>query len=334
MNTVPKNNLRVYNNVIEAIGWTPLIKMGKIFPNHNVMLKAEFMNPGGSIKDRIGFHMLLKAEEQGLIKPGQTIIEPSSGNTGIGLAIACCLKNYPLIVTMPDKMSYEKAQALEAFGVKVVWCPTAVEKDDPRSYYSVANRIAKEQNGWVPNQYSNKANPEAHYLMTGPEIWEQTKGKITYFVASLGTGGTISGVGRYLKEQNSDIRIVGVDAMGSILKEAHQHPNHEYNTKNIHTYKMEGIGEDFIPESMNLDIIDEIITVNDQEGFLMTREVVKKEALMIGGSAGAAVYAIKQELLPQLNSDDLVVVITPDGSRPYLNKIFNESWMKENEFLS
>lgn len=327
-----KNTRRVYDSVLDAVGGTPLIRMQRMFPDKNVYLKAEYMNPGGSIKDRIGIHMVLEAEKKGIIKPGQTIVEPSSGNTGIGIALACAIKGYKLVITIPDKMAPEKGSALEAFGAEVVWCPTSVPPEDPRSYYSVAEQIAKERNGWVPNQYENLDNPGAHYLSTGPEIWEQTEGKITHFVAGMGTGGTITGVGRYLKEKNKNIKLIGADAKGSILQEAFDHDDRSYNESSKAVYKLEGIGEDFIPKTLNLDIIDEVYTVDDKTGFLTTRETVRKEGLMIGGSGGAAVEVAKM-VAPKMSKDDLMVIIVPDGSRPYLNKLFSDKWMKENNFL-
>lgn len=334
MNSLKDKNLRVFDSVIEAIGWTPLIKMQNLFPEQHVYLKTEFMNPGGSIKDRIGAHMIQKAEKKGIIKSGQLIVEPSSGNTGVGLAIAAAIYGYQLVITMPDKMSKEKIQGLEAFGAEVIICPTAVEPDDPKSYYSVAERIAKERNGWVPNQYHNTDNPEAHYLTTGPEIWEQTRGKITHFIASIGTGGTISGIGRYLKEKNPQINIIGVDAIGSIIKEAFEHPEHIYDPKNINTYKLEGLGEDFLPDTLTMSVIDEIHDCTDYNGFTMTREIVRREGLLVGGSGGAAIWVAKNIVGPELRKDDVVVVITPDGASRYYSKIFNDDWMKENKFLS
>ena len=327
-----KNTKRVYNSVLDAVGGTPLIRMQNLFPDKNVYLKAEYMNPGGSIKDRIGIHMVLEAERKGIITPGQTIVEPSSGNTGVGLALACAIKGYKLVITIPDKMAPEKGLALEAFGAEVIWCPTSVEPEDPRSYYSVAEQIAKERNGWVPNQYENFDNPQAHYLTTGPEIWEQTEGKITHFVAGMGTGGTITGVGRYLKEQNKSIKLIGADAKGSILQEAFDHEDRSYNPSSKAVYKLEGIGEDFIPKTLDLNIVDEVYTVTDKEGFLATRETVRKEGLMIGGSGGAAVEVAKR-VAKKMSEYDLMVVIVPDGSRPYLNKLFSDKWMKENNFL-
>ncbi len=327
-----KNTKRVYDSVLDAVGGTPLIRMKKMFPDKQVYLKAEYMNPGGSIKDRIGIHMIAEAERKGLIKPGQTIVEPSSGNTGVGLALACAIKGYKLVITIPDKMAPEKGLALEAFGAEVIWCPTSVEPEDPRSYYSVAERIAKERNGWVPNQYENLDNPQAHYLTTGPELWEQTEGKITHFVAGMGTGGTMSGVGKYLKEQNKAIKLIGADAKGSILQEAFEHEDRSYNPSSKAVYKLEGIGEDFIPQTLNLDIVDEVYTVTDKEGFLTTRETVRKEGLMIGGSGGAAVEVAKR-VAPTMSKDDIMVVIVPDGTRPYLNKLFSDTWMKENGFM-
>jgi cystathionine beta-synthase len=327
-----KNTKRVYNSVLDAVGGTPLIRMQKMFPDKNVYLKAEFMNPGGSIKDRIGIYMIAEAERKGIINPGQTIVEPSSGNTGIGLALACAIKGYKLVITIPDKMAPEKGLALEAFGAEVIWCPTSVEPEDPRSYYSVAERIAKERNAWVPNQYHNQDNPNAHYLTTGPEIWEQTEGKVTHVVAGMGTGGTLTGIGRYLKEQNKNIKLIGADAKGSILKEAYHNADRSYSPSSKAVYKIEGIGEDFIPTTLDLDIIDEIYTVTDKEGFLTTRETVRNEGLMIGGSGGAAVH-VAQKIASTLQAEDLLVIVVPDGSRPYLNKLFSDAWMKENNFL-
>lgn len=323
---------KVFDSVLDAVGWTPLIKMQKLFPDKNVYLKAEYMNPGGSIKDRIGVYMILEAEKQGVIKQGDTIVEPTSGNTGIGIALACAIKGYKLVVTIPDKMAPEKGTTLEAFGAEVIWCPTEVEPEDPRSYYSVAQRIAKERNGWVPNQYENQNNPKSHYLTTGPEIWEQTEGKITHFIVSMGTGGTISGVGKYLKEKNPDIKIIGADAEGSIIKEAFNNSDRSYDPKNIHSYKMEGIGEDFIPDTLNLDVVDEIYTIDDKTGFFAARETVQKEGLMIGGSGGASIHTAKL-VAEKASKDDVIVVIVPDGTRPYLNTLFSDKWMKENGFL-
>lgn len=323
---------RVFDSVLDAVGQTPLIRMRNMFPSKQVYLKAEYMNPGGSIKDRMGIYMIQEAEKKGVISPGDTIVEPTSGNTGIGLALASAVKGYKMVFTIPDKMAPEKGAALEAFGAEVIWCPTAVEPEDPRSYYSVAQQVAKERNGWVPNQYENLDNPRAHYLTTGPELWDQTNGKITHFVASMGTGGTITGTGRYLKEQNPNIKIIGADAVGSILKEAFENPDRSYNPEHIHTYKMEGIGEDFIPKTLDLDVLDEIYTIDDKTGFLVTREVVRTEGLMIGGSGGAAVQTARL-IANHAAEDDIIVVIVPDGSRPYLNKVFSDTWMKENSFF-
>jgi cystathionine beta-synthase len=325
--------LRVYDSVIDAVGWTPIIKMKNLFPNNNIYLKAEYLNPGGSIKDRIGTYMLLEAEKQGIVKPGQYIVEPSSGNTGVGLALVCALRGYKLIITMPDKMSKEKIDGLKAFGAEIIICPTAVDPEDPRSYYRMAETIAKEKGAWVPNQYFNQDNPESHYLTTGPEIWEQTEGKVTHFIASVGTGGTITGVGRFLKENNANIQIIGADAVGSILKEAHEHPERKYDPTNISTYLTEGIGEDFIPDTLDMDIIDRFYTITDKEAFLTTREVVRKEGLLVGGSGGAAVHVVNK-ILKDLKKDDVIVVITPDGSQKYFSKIFNDEWMKEKGFLN
>lgn len=320
------------NNITELIGQTPILKLNKITTNHskaNIYAKLEFLNPGGSIKDRIGIQMIEAAEAQGLIKPGYTIVEPTSGNTGLGLAMAAIAKGYKMIFTLPDKMSKEKIDLLRAFGAKVIVTPTNVAPDHPANYIKVAERITKETpNAFMPNQYFNKSNPEAHYRTTGPEIWTQTEGKIDILVASMGTGGTISGIGRYLKEKNPNIRIIGVDPEGSMY-------HHEfYGTKGeIHSYKVEGIGEDFIPSNLNLKLIDEIIIVNDKEAFLTARKLAQQEGLFAGGSAGAAVFAALQVADRQENKGKIIVVILPDTGRNYLNKFYSDEWMIENGYM-
>jgi len=317
--------------ITELIGNTPILKLNRIADglHGTVYAKLEFLNPGGSIKDRIGISMLEAAEAQGLIKPGYTIVEPTSGNTGLGLAMAAIAKGYKMVFTLPDKMSKEKIDLLKAFGAKVIITPTNVAPDHPTNYIKVAEKIVKETpNSFMPNQYFNKSNPQAHYLTTGPEIWEQTQGKIDIFVASMGTGGTISGIGQYLKERNPNIRLVGVDPEGSMY-------HHEfYGTKGeIHSYKVEGIGEDFLPGNLNLKLIDEIITVTDKEAFLMARKLTQQEGIFAGGSAGSAVFAALKVASRPENKGKLIVVILPDTGRNYLNKIYSDDWMTENGYI-
>ncbi len=324
--------MRYYNNILELIGKTPLIKLNRIVPQDGplVLVKAEFLNPGGSVKDRIGIKMIDAAEKEGLLKPGGTIVEPTSGNTGMGLALTAVLRGYKMIFTMPDKMSKEKEDLLRAFGAEVIRCPTAVEPDDPRSYYKVAERLVKETpNAFSPNQYFNQNNPQAHYETTGPEIWEDTDGKITHFVAGVGTGGTITGVGRYLKEQNPNVKIIGADPEGSIYHHLF------YNTEgDIHTYLIEGIGEDFHPPTADLSVIDEIILVNDKEAYHMARELARKEGIFVGSSGGAALCAALK-LVERIKDqpDAVVVVLIPDTGRNYLSTLYNDEWMKEKQLL-
>ncbi|MFN8672982.1 MAG: cystathionine beta-synthase [Candidatus Sericytochromatia bacterium] len=319
--------MKYANNVLELIGNTPLVKLNSVTKGLKplVLAKVEYMNPGGSVKDRIGITMVEAAEKAGLLKPGGTIVEPTSGNTGVGLAMAAALKGYKCVFVMPDKMSQEKIRLLRAYGAEVVVTPTNVEPEDPESYYSVSTRLAKEiPNGFKPNQYANMNNPEAHYNTTGPEIWEQTEGKIDIFVAGMGTGGTISGVAKYLKEKNPKIQIVGADPYGSL-----------YSGDVAKPYKVEGIGEDFFPETMNLDIIDEKVTVYDKESFVMTRRLAREEGLLVGGSCGSAVMGtIKYIQKYDLGEDKVVVVLLPDSGRNYLSKIFSDDWMKENGFMN
>ena len=319
------------NSILELIGNTPILKLNKLTANINctILAKLEYFNPGGSIKDRIGIQMIEAAEKQGLIKPGYTIVEPTSGNTGLGLAMAAIAKGYKMIFTLPDKMSKEKIDLLRAYGAKVIITPTNVAPDHPANYVKVAERIVKETpNSFMPNQYFNKANPETHYTTTGPEIWEQTSGKIDVLVATMGTGGTISGIAKYLKEKNPAVRVVGVDPEGSLY-------HHEfYGTKgDIHSYKVEGIGEDFLPSTLNLKLVDEIITVSDKDAFLTARELAHKEGVFAGGSAGAAVFAALK-VAEKLQKNQTIVVILPDTGRNYLNKFYSDEWMTENGFLS
>ena len=328
------HTMRYFNNIIQTVGHTPLVRLNSVASDLRctILAKVEFFNPGGSVKDRIGPTIIEDAERDGRLKPGGTIIESTSGNTGVGLAIAAAVKGYRCIFVMPDKMSQEKILLLRAYGARVVVTPTAVEPEDPRSYYSVAKRLVEETpNAILANQYHNPVNPQTHYEATGPELWEQTAGQITHFVAGMGTGGTISGTGRYLKEQNPNVQIVGVDPIGSILYELHR--TGEY-TK-AEGYKVEGIGEDFLPSTTDLSVVDEVIRVNDRESFLMTRRLVREEGIFCGGSCGSAVAgAIKYARRHKLGEDDVVVVILPDSGSRYLSKIFNDDWMRENGFLA
>ncbi|HEV2067194.1 MAG TPA: cystathionine beta-synthase, partial [Thermomicrobiales bacterium] len=317
---------RVFDNVIEALGDTPLVRLNSVTKDVRtpIYAKLEMLNPGGSIKDRIGIRMIEEAERRGWLRPGGTIVEPTSGNTGVGLAMAAAVRGYRCIFVMPDKVSAEKVQLLRAYGAEVVTTPTAVERDSPQSYYSVADRLTREvPNAFQPNQYFNPMNPKTHYLATGPEIWEQTEGRITHFVAGVGTGGTISGVGRYLKERNPGIRIVGADPEGSI-----------YTSPIIHQYKVEGVGEDFWPGTFDRKMVDDWIQVTDIESFLMARRMTREEGILVGGSTGLAVHAAV-ELGKQVDDPDaLIVVLLPDSGRGYLSKIYNDDWMRENGFLS
>ncbi len=317
-------------DITQAIGNTPIVKLRKIGSDTpaEIYVKCEFLNPGGSHKDRLARNLLRRAEETGL-KPGGTIIEATSGNTGASLALLAALRGYKCVFVMPDKMSQEKIQHLRAFGAKVVVCPTAVEPEDPRSYYSVSKRIAAEtENGFFANQYHNPANPEAHYISSGPEIWSQTNGDFDVFVAGMGTGGTISGCGQYFRERKPEIQIVGVDPVGSLY---YDFVKTGRITKPF-SYKVEGIGEDFFPTTMNLKILDEIVRVDDKECFLMTRDLTRLEGLFVGGSGGAAVAgAVKYARMTKKSQKILVFLC--DGGHKYMSKIFNDDWMRENGFL-
>lgn len=323
----------VVDSVLDTVGRTPLVRLRSVTDGAApvVLAKVEFFNPGGSVKDRIGLGMIEAAERDGRLKPGGTIVECTSGNTGVGLAIAAALKGYQAIFTMPDKMSDEKIRVLRAFGARVIVTPTAVEPDDPRSYYSVARRLAAETPGAVlVDQYSNPANPAAHYAGTGPEIWSQTGGRVTHFICTIGTGGTITGTARYLKERNPSIQVVGVDPVGSIL--------HDYFYTGVmtpaHGYAVEGIGEDFIPSVYDFGVIDDIVQVTDGESFRMARRLVREEGLFVGGSCGSAVSGALAYIRDRgLGADDVVVVLLPDGGSRYLSKLFNDDWLRENGFL-
>ncbi len=331
----PSDTLRVYDSILQTIGKTPLVRLARIGRGLPCPLyaKVEFFNPGGSVKDRIAMNIIEEAERSGRLKPGGTIVESTSGNTGLALAMASAQKGYKTIFVMPDKMSQEKIQLLRAFGAKVVITPTAVEPDDPRSYYSVAKRLAAETpNAILANQYHNPENPRSHYLTTGPEIWEQTEGMVTDVVIGMGTGGTISGVGQYLKEQNPNIRIVGVDPVGSILLETWQHGGIPEGIV-AKSYKVEGIGEDFLPSTLDLSVIDHIVRVSDKDSFLWARRLVKQEGIFAGGSAGSALAAAVR-YAQTLPADRLVVVILPDAGSRYLSKFYDDHWVRENGFLT
>ncbi len=331
----PSEEKRVYDNILGAIGWTPLVRLGRIAHELACPLyaKLETMNPGGSVKDRVGLYIIEQAEKRGELKPGGTVVEATSGNTGVGLAIASALKGYKTIFVMPDKMSDEKVKLLRSYGARVVITPTAVAPEDPRSYYQVAERLARETpNAILANQYHNPDNPKTHELQTGPEIWEQTEGRVTDVVIGIGTGGTISGVGRYLKRRNPDIRIVGVDIEGSILKEIWENDGEIPEGVQASTYKLEGIGEDFLPTTTDLSVVDEMVRVDDREGFLWARQLVRQEGIFAGGSSGAAL-AGAMKYCRALGSERLVVTVFPDAGARYLSKFYDNKWMRENGFL-
>jgi len=327
---------RVYDNVLGAMGNTPLVRLKRIGRDLPCPLyaKLELMNPGGSVKDRVGAFIIEQAEKRGELKPGGTIVEATSGNTGVGLAIAAALKGYHTIFVMPDKMSNEKILLLRAYGAKVVITPTAVEPDDPQSYYEVAKKFARETpNAILANQYHNPDNPKTHELTTGPELWEQTDGRVTDVIIGMGTGGTISGVGRYLKSKNPSIKIVGVDIEGSILTEIWQNKGKIPEGAYPKTYKVEGIGEDFLPSATDLSVVDAIERAGDRESFLWARQLVRQEGIFAGGSSGSAIAgAIKY--CRKLSADRLPVVILPDSGSRYLSKFYDDKWMREFGFLS
>lgn len=321
------------NNILETIGNTPLVKLEKTVSDVNalVLAKVETFNPGHSTKDRMALKMLEVAEAEGKIKPGGTIIECTSGNTGMGLALAACVKGYKTILTTSDKQSQEKFDILRAVGAEVIVCPTNVAPDDPKSYYSVAEKLSKEipNSVWL-NQYDNLANRQAHYESTGPEIWKQTDGKITHFVVGVGTGGTISGVGKYLKEKNPNIKIWGIDTYGSVFKKYHE--TGEFDEKEIYSYITEGIGEDILPKNVDFDLIDHFEKVSDKDGAVLARRLAKEEGLLLGYSAGSALGGILQ-MKDQLSEDDVVVVLFHDHGSRYIGKIYNDDWMKERGWL-
>lgn len=326
---------RVYDNILGAIGWSPLVRLGRIASGVSVPIyaKLENLNPGGSVKDRVGLHIVEEAEKRGELKSGGTVVEATSGNTGVGLAIAAALKGYKTIFVMPDKMSNEKILLLRAYGAKVVITPTAVAPEDPRSYYEVAKKLARETpNAILANQYHNPDNPETHVLSTGPEIWEQTDGRVTDVVIGMGTGGTISGIGHYLKSKNPGVQIVGVDIEGSILYEIWQNKGKVPEGAYPKTYKVEGIGEDFLPTTTDVNVVDHIVRVNDRESFLWARQLVRQEGIFAGGSSGSAL-AGALKYAAKLPEDRLVVVIFPDSGSRYLSKFYDNKWMRENGFM-
>mgnify|MGYP003340891306 CR=1 FL=1 len=326
--------IQAYDNILGTLGHTPLVRLNKVTKGlkGHFYAKVESFNPGGSVKDRIGIEIIEDAEREGRLRPGGTIVEATSGNTGMGLAIAAAIKGYKCVFTMPDKMSMEKIRLLRAFGAEVIITPTAVPHDSPESYTEVAKRVVRETpNSILANQYFNPRNPEAHYKTTGPEIWEQTGGQIDHFIAGIGTGGTISGIGKFLKEKNPNIKIVGVDPRGSVLKEYFYTKNFPHVLK---TYKVEGIGQDWVPGTMNFDVVDDVVDVNDKESFLMCRKLTRDEGIFVGGSCGSAMAGALKYAAEKVKDGEVVVVLLPDTGERYLSKIYNDDWMRENGFLT
>jgi cystathionine beta-synthase len=322
-----------YDTILQTIGRTPLVRLHKVIGDAKglILAKVEYFNPGGSVKDRIGVSIIEEAEQQGRLKPGGTIVESTSGNTGMGLALVAAVKGYRTVFTLPDKMSAEKVRLLRSFGAEVIVTPTAVPHDSPESYTEVARQVVRDTpNSILANQYENPTNPESHYRTTGPEIWDQTGGQIDYFVCGIGTGGTITGTGKYLKEKNPAIKIVGVDPKGSALREF-------FYTKKINpqlkTYKVEGIGQDYIPGVLDFTYVDEVVEATDSESFHMARRVTREEGMMIGGSSGTAIAGL-MKIADRFREDDVIVVLLPDSGERYLSKIYNDNWMRENGFLT
>lgn len=325
----------IYDNILDTIGNTPMIRMDRIAKKYGIpgtlLAKVEYFNPGHSVKDRMALKMVEDAEKEGKLKPGGTIIECTSGNTGMGLALAAVVKGYKLICTTSDKQSKEKFDVLRAMGAEVVVCPTNVAPDDPRSYYKVAERLAAETpNSFYPYQYDNLSNRQAHYESTGPEIWEQTEGKVTHFVVGVGTGGTVSGTSKYLKEQNPAVQTLGVDSYGSVFKKYHE--TGEFDENEIYSYITEGIGEDILPKNVDFDKIDYFEKVGDKEGALMCRELAKTEGLFLGYSCGSAMQAVVQ-MKDRFDENSVIVVLFHDHGSRYVGKVYNDDWMKEQGFL-
>jgi cystathionine beta-synthase len=322
--------MEVHKTILDVVGNTPLVRLNKVSQGlkPTILAKLENLNPGGSVKDRIGIAMVEQAELRGLLKPGGTIIEPTSGNTGVGLAIVASVKGYKMIFVMPDKMSEEKRSILRAYGAKVVVTPTNVPPESPEHYTKVAERLSRETpHSYMPNQYENQANPDAHYRTTGPEIWRQTEGKIDVFVCGMGTGGTITGIGRFLKEKKKNLKVVGADPEGSIF-----YPRYHGHKEEPHQYKVEGIGEDFMPGTMDMSIVDDVIQVSDRDAFRMARRLAREEGILVGGSGGTAVHAAVK-IAEHLPGDKTIVTLLPDTGRNYLSKLFSDQWMKEQGFL-
>jgi cystathionine beta-synthase len=323
-----RSRVTYFETILQAIGRTPLVRLRRVTGSARglILAKVEFLNPGGSIKDRIGVTIVEEAEREGQIRPGGLIVEATSGNTGMGLALAAAVKGYRTVFTLPDKMSMEKIRLLRAFGAEVIVTPTAVPHESPESYTEVAKRVVRESpNSILANQYYNPRNPESHYLTTGPEIWEQTGGQITHFVCGIGTGGTITGTGRYLKEKNPAIKVIGIDPKGSVFREYFQ--TGKINPQ-LKTYKVEGIGQDYLPGVLDFAVIDEIIEADDRESFLMARRLTREEGLLAGGSCGTAVAGM-MKVADRFTDDDVVVVVLPDSGERYLSKIYDDDWMRE-----
>jgi cystathionine beta-synthase len=316
--------MQAADSLIDLVGHTPLVRLPRFSAGvaPTLLAKVEYLNPGGSVKDRIALAMVTAAENEGLLRPGGTIVEPTSGNTGAGLAIVAAQRGYRCVFVMPDKMSSEKIDLLRAYGAEVVVCPTAVEPDDPRSYYRTADRLVSEIPGaFQPNQYYNQANPQAHYHSTGPELWDQSDGEIDVFVAGVGTGGTISGTGRFLKERKPEVVVVGADPEGSL-----------YSGDEVHPYLVEGVGEDFMPDTFDPSVVDRFVRVSDRDSFLTARRLTREEGILTGGSGGLAAWAALQ-IAAEYPADANIVVLLPDSGRSYLSKIFNDDWMASNGFL-
>jgi cystathionine beta-synthase len=321
--------MEVHKTILDVIGNTPLVQLNKVSQGLKpvILAKLENLNPGGSVKDRIGVAMIEEAERKGLLKPGGTIVEPTSGNTGVGLAMVASVKGYKTIFVMPDKMSEEKRAILRAYGAKVVVTPTNVPPESAEHYTKVAERLERETpNSYMPNQYENRANPDAHYRTTGPEIWRQTEGKVDVFVCSMGTGGTITGTGRFLKEKKKSLKVVGADPEGSIF-----YPRFHGQKEDPHQYKVEGIGEDFMPGTLDMSIVDDVIQVSDTDAFRMARRLAQEEGIMVGGSGGTAVQAALM-VAERLDEHKTIVTLLPDTGRNYLSKLFSDKWMREQGF--